>query len=287
MKFGLIGHPIAHSQSPALFKAAYNGKYGYDLIEGAYFEESYRKFINGYKAINITAPFKDEAFEKAEVVSGPAALIGAANILVKTDEGVACYNSDFTGIIISVAEELFPGITEEFYSEFGDRAHIKIHQFVKAKISELGSKAKALIVGCGGAGKAAALAAAEMGFETSIMNRSADKVEKFVKGLPEYGFRTLGIEAFKEALKESDLVIYALPKALDCIAGLEAEDFRKGQIILEANYKDPSFTGTVANTMAKAQVRYIPGKLWLINQAISGYAVMTGETPDIKALMNR
>ena len=40
-KFGLIGHPIAHSLSPALFKAAYNGRYQYDLIEGEEFEKSY------------------------------------------------------------------------------------------------------------------------------------------------------------------------------------------------------------------------------------------------------
>ena len=32
-KFGLIGHPISHSLSPALFKAAYGGKYAYELIE--------------------------------------------------------------------------------------------------------------------------------------------------------------------------------------------------------------------------------------------------------------
>ena len=44
-KFGLIGHPIAHSLSPALFKAAFDGKYTYDLIEGDDFEQSYKKFL--------------------------------------------------------------------------------------------------------------------------------------------------------------------------------------------------------------------------------------------------
>ena len=64
-KFGLIGHPIAHSLSPALFKAAYDGKYAYDLIEGEDFETSYRRFIEEYDAINVTAPFKEAAFAKA------------------------------------------------------------------------------------------------------------------------------------------------------------------------------------------------------------------------------
>ena len=32
-RFGLIGHPIAHSLSPALFRAGFDGKYPYELIE--------------------------------------------------------------------------------------------------------------------------------------------------------------------------------------------------------------------------------------------------------------
>ena len=63
-KFGLIGHPIAHSQSPALFKAGYGGKYAYDLIEGEDFEASYQNFLDSYDGINVTAPFKEKAFAK-------------------------------------------------------------------------------------------------------------------------------------------------------------------------------------------------------------------------------
>ena len=176
-----------------------------DLIEGKYFEESYSKFLKGYKAINVTAPFKEAAYEKADVVSGPAALIGAANILVKGEDGVSCHNSDFTGIILCVAEALFPGITIEFYGEFGERAHIKIHQFVRDRLKALEERPKALIVSCGGAGKAAAVAAAELGCEVWILNRSLEKAEKFVKGLPEYRFRTGGLDEFKERLRISDL----------------------------------------------------------------------------------
>ena len=43
-KFGLIGDPIAHSLSPSLFRAGYGGKYPYELIEGASFESSWRRF---------------------------------------------------------------------------------------------------------------------------------------------------------------------------------------------------------------------------------------------------
>ena len=51
MKFGLIGHPIEHSLSPTLFKAAYDGKYQYDLIQTSDFEEAYRRFLEEYDGI--------------------------------------------------------------------------------------------------------------------------------------------------------------------------------------------------------------------------------------------
>ena len=68
-KFGLIGHPIAHSLSPRLFTAAYAGKYAYDLIETPDFGEAWERFLSDYKAINVTAPFKMEAFAKADWAS--------------------------------------------------------------------------------------------------------------------------------------------------------------------------------------------------------------------------
>ena len=84
MKFGLIGHPIAHSLSPALFKAGYDGKYPYDLIQTDDFEEAYSRFLKGYDGINVTAPFKEHAFAKADVMSEECRLIRATNLLVKT-----------------------------------------------------------------------------------------------------------------------------------------------------------------------------------------------------------
>ena len=285
-EFGLIGHPIEHSQSPRLFEAAYHGKYSYDLIRGEDFEESYDRFLNDYKAVNVTAPFKEKAYAKADIVSGPVALTGAANILVKTPEGVSAYNSDFTGVILTVAEDLFPGIVREFYATFGGNAHVKVHQFVRAKLEErFGRRPAALVAGLGGAGKAAALAAAEMGYDTTVMNRTLSKAETFVKGLPEYGFRVAEIGAFREELRKADLVVYALPMDLECFRELTPEDFAVKPAVLEANYRDPAFSGLLRARMLDAGARYRPGGMWLTYQAVSGYSVMTGETPDIVALV--
>ena len=109
-RFGLIGHPIAHSLSPALFKAGYEGRYPYELIEGEDFELSYRRFIEeDYAGINVTAPFKELAFAKADILSPECEAVGATNLLVKTPDGIKAYNSDYLGVrmwLSDVAEGL-------------------------------------------------------------------------------------------------------------------------------------------------------------------------------------
>ena len=136
-KFGLIGHPITHSLSPALFEAAYGGRYQYDLIDNADFEKAYESFLQEYDGINVTAPFKEAAYRKADIITPDCEAVGATNLLVKNPEGIKAYNSDFLGVrkwLMEVAERLE-----------GQDGHRSI---------------KVLIAGYGGAGKAAAAAAA-------------------------------------------------------------------------------------------------------------------------------
>lgn len=292
-KFGLIGHPIAHSLSPALFEAAYSGRYSYDLIEGESFENSYRRFLEEeYKAINVTAPFKENAFAQAVglardgmgSVSGPCWKTGATNLMVKTPQGMEARNSDFTGIILSVAEAFFPGLVEQCYELFGDKGYIKVHQFVRQNLGEKFSlRPQALVVGCGGAGKAAAVAAAEMGFSTAVMNRTFSKARELAASLPEYSFIPDGMEDFAEAFRECDLIIYTLPVPLGQIVP-DASLFTTGKVILEANYKNPAFSGAVLEALESSGAKYISGRRWLLYQALTGYSMMTGEVPDLEAM---
>lgn len=239
-KFGLIGHPIAHSLSPALFKAAYDGKYAYDLIEGEDFETSYRRFIEEYDAINVTAPFKEAAFAKADILSEECASTGATNLLVKTPEGIKAYNSDFLGVRMWLSE-----VTE-------DLKGVKI-----------------LIVGLGGAGKAAAAAAESLGMDVIRMNRTVRDS------------RTLPLDKFRECLREADIMIYNIPAAIPELKELTDSDFNedKPKLILEANYKDPSLRETMESFGSKAV--YTGGETWLLYQAMTGYEILTGEKPDL------
>lgn len=248
-RFGLIGHPIAHSLSPALFKAGYEGRYPYELIEGEDFEESYRKFLEEYDGINVTAPFKELAFAKADILSPECEAVGATNLLVKTPLGVKAFNSDFLGVRRWLEE-------------------------VAAKV--LTEKISVLIVGLGGAGKAAAAAAESLGMKVVRMNRTV-RDEK-----------TRPLDDFKECFKEADIIIYNIPTAIQALNELTDKDFTPGKpkFILEANYKDPSFGKEILAKMQTANplARYTGGKTWLLYQAVTGYEIFTGEKPDLAGM---
>ena len=251
-RFGLIGHPIAHSLSPALFRARYDDRYPYDLIETPDFEQAYQRFIKEYDGINVTAPFKELAFKKADILSEECRRIGAANLLVKTPEGVKAYNSDYLGVrlwLLEVAEGL--------------------------KRTPL-LPPTALIVGLGGAGKAAAEAARSLGMEVRILNRTI--YNKDIRPLCE----------FREEFRKADIVIYNLPVRIPEVDELSDEDFGLGQpkLILEANYRNPSFDEEVLTRMKKANplARYTEGRTWLLLQALTGYELFTGEKPDLSKM---
>ena len=249
MRFGLIGHPIAHSLSPALFKAGYEGRYPYELIEGENFEESYKKFLEESDGINVTAPFKELAFAKADILSPECESVGATNLLVKTPLGVKAFNSDFLGVRMWLEEVAAEVLTE---------------------------KISVLIVGLGGAGKAAVAAAESLGMKVVRMNRTV-RDEK-----------TRPLDDFKECFKEADIIIYNIPTSIQALNELTDKDFTPGKpkFILEANYKDPSFGKEILAKMQTVNplARYTGGKTWLLYQAVTGYEIFTGEKPDLAGM---
>ena len=92
IKFGLIGHPISGSGSPALFTKAYGGRWEYDLIDEPEFEAAWGRFLADYEAVNVTAPFKLAAYERVAAcgrLSEDALAAGAVNIVVKEASGDA------------------------------------------------------------------------------------------------------------------------------------------------------------------------------------------------------
>ena len=238
VKFGLIGDPIGHSISPQVFVKAYDGRWPYDLIEGADFEASWQRFLDEYQAINITTPFKEPAFRKvqAEGVLDDAVLaLEAINIAVKEDDGkVHGYNSDYLGVLKLLRDRGF------------------------------GPDSTVVVVGFGGAGKAAAAAARTAGCDVVVCNRS----------IREPGIRPLSELPILAGV--ADLLIYTLAFPIPELDGLSVP------AILEANYRTPCLApnclkeGASVSGKGSLPCKYIPGTEWHLAQAVTGYPLMTG-----------
>ncbi len=246
-RFALIGYPIGHSLSPKLFEAAYGGEFAYDLIEEGSFEKAWSRFMEGpYRAINITTPFKEPALAKVfalesegrGIVSAECRKIGATNLCVRTERGIECFNSDYRGVKAMLASNGF------------------------------GKGSTAVIVGYGGAGKAAAAAAEDSGLEIAVCNRSA---------YPGREIRPL--DELPIIASACELMIYTLPMAVPQLRDALDPGFGCAMcqpVIIEANYRQPC--------LARYPGKYIGGKEWLLAQAETGYGLMTGKTPDSDAM---
>jgi shikimate dehydrogenase len=86
-RYAVLGHPVAHSRSPAIharFAAQTGQALDYGRLECPLdgFVASVRAFAaGGARGCNVTVPFKFEALQLASRASGRARLAGAANVL--------------------------------------------------------------------------------------------------------------------------------------------------------------------------------------------------------------
>lgn len=258
-KFALIGTPLSGSLSPRLMKAAYNGRYRYDLIDSPDFDLSWGTFLKDYDGINVTAPFKENAFNEAlrsGEVSPLAETSGAVNLVVKTPRGLYAHNCDVDGVRSAIA----PAVKS---------------------FEEADKKPRALVVGAGGAGRAAITAAFLCGMDITLVNRSYDKAVALSEEMEQLWFSVNPMEDIRECIRGCDLVIYTLPCP---VPGLLEEDFR-GKWVLEANYKTPCLKGFF--TGKEKSGGYISGLEWLLGQAAAGYSLFTGEEPDVTAMQSQ
>lgn len=83
----VLGHPVAHSKSPAMHNALYKAlglRWHYELMDCASADEASAFVRTGqYCGINITTPYKGAALDCAQEASARAVLAGGANVLVR------------------------------------------------------------------------------------------------------------------------------------------------------------------------------------------------------------
>ncbi len=181
---GVIGWPVAHSLSPLLHGA---------WIEAAQLDAAYVPLpvapdniaealkalpSLGFRGVNVTVPHKAAALESADEASAAAKAIGAANVLIIREDGALfADNTDAIGFMAGLAD-LDPSL---------DRP--------------------AVIIGAGGAARAAAFALSECGVsEVRIVNRTLSRAEELAE---DFGASAVDWARREDAVSDASLIVNA------------------------------------------------------------------------------
>jgi shikimate dehydrogenase len=110
--FAVFGNPIAQSKSPFIHHlfAAQSGldiQYDAVLVAKHLFAEATQAFFAKAQHIglNVTVPFKEEAYSVADTLTAEARSAGAVNTLYKTDAGIVGHNTDGLGLVADILRQ--------------------------------------------------------------------------------------------------------------------------------------------------------------------------------------
>ncbi|MCL2524374.1 MAG: shikimate dehydrogenase [Betaproteobacteria bacterium] len=257
-RYAVFGNPIAHSRSPAIH-AAFAAATGEDLryeallapVDG--FAAAIAQFAAaGGRGANVTVPFKEEACRLSHRLSERAAQAGAVNTLTFRDGEIFGDNTDGTGLVRDLVDNLaFP----------------------------LAGR-RILLLGAGGAarGVVAPLLAARPA-SLHIANRNADKGRALAVSFADIAPLTAG--SFAElAGKSFDLVINATSASL---AGenLPLPDglFAPGALAYDMMYGQGA-TPFLQLARTRGAARGADGLGMLVEQAAEAFYVWRGRRPE-------
>ena len=265
-RYAVIGNPVAHSKSPGIH-ATFARQTGEDLEYGALtapldgFDQTVKAFRqSGGKGVNVTLPFKGEAYRLAERLSPRAVAAQAVNTLIFSDAEIRGDNSDGCGLVRDLVSNL--GFTI---------AHRRV-----------------LLVGAGGAARGVLLPLIEAGpANLTIVNRSVDKARQLAGRLsalaasgPEGAVSTqLSACGFGELAGERfDLVINATSAGLtDAALPLPPGIFAGGALAYEMVYgRDTAFMRQARNGGA---AQTADGLGMLVEQAAESFFLWRGVRP--------
>ena len=148
----VAGFPVNHSLSPVMMRrwlddAGCAGDYGRIEIAPSHAEHFLKALPElGWAGVNVTVPHKELALQCADQVTDAAKAIGAANLLTVTPEGrLKADNTDIIGIEAALAEDK--------------------------------TDTPAVLIGAGGAARAALYHLTRQDRQITIVNRTRDRAE--------------------------------------------------------------------------------------------------------------
>lgn len=244
---GVLGFPVRHSRSPAMMNAAFaalglDWRYLALAVPPERFAATVRALAgSGYRAANVTIPHKLAALELADELSDAARAIGAVNTLTLHEDGrIAGDNTDADGLLDALGEP---------------------------------APATALVLGAGGAARAATWALAHAGTRVTVWNRTAARADTLAS--------ELGAEAAARP-GPAELLVNATSVGLrpdDPLDGLPLVDARVVVDLVYGNEPTP-----IARWAEERGARVVDGLEVLVRQGARSLAVWTGREPPLETM---
>jgi shikimate dehydrogenase len=247
---GVAGRPVLHSMSPVLFRELFRASgddAAYTRIAASSAAEAMGLFRSlEMRGMNITAPFKEQVAALAgglvDELSPDALALGAVNCLVQLEDGrVLGSNTDAQGVLGAL---------------------------IGHGVAIAGKRC--LVIGAGGAGKAAVRALVAAGGEVVVANRTRSRADEVAAafGCASAGLDELAVRATGATVIVSTLASDALPRPETWLTDDSAA------AVLDADYK----RGILARYAAERGLVVATGADWLACQALPSYELFMGKT---------
>jgi len=261
---GVIGWPVQHSLSPRL--------HGYWLdahgIDGAYVplavpRERFAQVIQslratGFIGVNVTVPHKESAFAIAHELDDAAQAAGAVNLLIFDGGKIMGRNTDATGLAANLNEAL-------------------------AKNALQGRDA--VLLGTGGAARAAILALAELGVrEIRIVGRNLARAETLVREFSarvKMPLRAFAWNHWANAADGAGVLVNATSAGM---SGKDVLDISLDPLPVNAVVTDLVYNPLETDLLQRAQARgnrIVDGLGMLMHQAVPAFEAFYGERPQV------
>lgn len=243
--YAVFGNPVLHSKSPQLYNSLFRHN-GIDACYSRIWTQTGRDVCEiirggGLAGANITTPFKEQVIPYIDELAVEAGNINAVNTIVNSEGKLKGYNTDACGVI---------GLLREAGTDPSGK--------------------RCMVMGAGGAGKAAVAGLKGAGAEVFVSNRTASKGKDVAK---QTGSVFIDIGEAPGMLKTIDILVMTLPPGV--------YPFNKGHLhggltIVDANYRLENETSAKEDF----QCRIIRGHRWLLHQAVEAYRLFTGQIAD-------
>ncbi len=263
----VMGHPVAHSRSPMihgywLSLLGIPGAYDlHDVAPGAFENFITHLTAHGYVGGNVTVPHKEAAFRLVARRDQVAEAIGAVNTLWFEQGELIGGNSDPHGFISNLDDRV-PGWDA--------------------------SCAFAVVLGAGGAARAAAHALIERGIDVALVNRTVERARHVAEQFGPH-VRATGFGDLPRLLPTADLLVNCTSLGMlgKPLLDIDLRTLKPDAIVIDAVYV-PLETDLLAQARARGH-RTVDGLGMLLHQAGFGFhkwfGVMPAVTPELRSLI--